>query len=179
MKTHVIGGKWIDDLNADLRGSDRACAVLAGAILDDRLANLITIYLLPPNKKGEDKLLGRGGIIESFSARIELGQRLNLISEKLAKALDWIREIRNEAAHNPEFSFAGDSVRSKVQNVVAALGLRERAAPLLEPPYAETKGHFVASVVMLVGFLEVECNETARTSHQPTNVLENFHLKNG
>ena len=33
---HTIGGKWLDDLNQDLSGSERSCAVLAGAILDDR-----------------------------------------------------------------------------------------------------------------------------------------------
>jgi mannitol operon repressor len=103
-QTHTIGGKWLDDLNRDLTGSERSCAVLAGAILDDRLKTLLENYLLAPEQR-EDKLLGRSGSLGSFAARIELACRLNLISRKTRKALDWIRDIRNDASHETLFTF--------------------------------------------------------------------------
>ncbi len=179
MKILTIGGKWLDDLNADMSGSDRSCAVLAGAILDDRLLDLLSNYLLPPTKKSEDKLLGRGGGVESFTARIELAKRLNLITVPLAKSLDWVRQVRNDAAHNADFSFGGRSVQSKVNNIIVTLGLSKRAAALLKPPYSGTKGNFVASIVLLSAFLQIESAETKRTSYLPANVLENISIKDG
>ena len=88
MNSYTIGGKWLDDLNADLTGSDRACAVLAGAVVDDRLKTLLQKYLLPSRVENEDKLLGRSSPLESFSSRIELARRLNLVSEETRKSLD-------------------------------------------------------------------------------------------
>lgn len=75
---YTIGGKWLQDLNDDLEGSDRACAVLAGAVVDDHLKTLLEKYLIPPDTNN-DKLLGRSSPIDSFAARIELARRLNLM----------------------------------------------------------------------------------------------------
>ena len=179
MDAQKIEGKWLTDLNADLSGSDRSCAVLAGAILDDRLSQVLTAYLLPSDRKGEDKLLGRGGIIEAFAARIELARRLNLLNPPMAKLLDWVREIRNDAAHKADFSFESDSVRNKVENIVSTLAIKERSPHYLTTPYIGAKGHFVASTVLLVGFLQIEAAETRRTSHQPISVIENFTFAGG
>lgn len=163
----TIGGKWLEDLNADLAGSDRSCAVLAAAVLDDRLARLLEANLVPAGRKGEDKLLGRGGAIESFSSRIELAYRMGLLSENVRKSLDWIREIRNEAAHRTEFSFEADGVRSRVENVIAALELRTRYPRILESPYNTPKGHCVATTVILAGMLEAVASGFPRPSNKP------------
>lgn len=174
MDSNTIGGKWLDYLNADLAGSHRSCAVLAGAMLDDRLRELVGLYLLPQTKREEDRLLGRGGVVETFSSRIELAARLNLITEPMAKALDWIREIRNNAAHKADFSFSINRTRDQVANTIGTLKLRERAFVLLEAPYTGTKGHFVAATVPLVSFLQIEASEVKTTAHNPVNVLEHF-----
>jgi Domain of unknown function (DUF4145) len=171
MDSYTIGGKWLADLNADLSGSDRSCAVLAGAILDDRLNALLQNYLLPARNKNDDKLLGRSGSIESFSSRIELARRLNLITEESRKSLDWVREIRNDAAHKVDFNFDDSSVRDKVANTLRVLLLKERAPALLNAPYNTHKGQFVAAVVMLVAGLEIEIGETHRTTHVITDAL--------
>ena len=123
MKAHTIGGKWLSDLNVDLDGSDRSCAVLAGAVLDDKVKLLLKAYLLPPLKQAEDRLFGRFGALESFSSRIELSRRLNLITENTRKALDWVREVRNAAAHNSVFAFNDSSNKDRVANIVKALEL--------------------------------------------------------
>ena len=176
MNSYTIGGKWLDDLNAELSGSDRACAVLAGAVVDDRLKTLLQKYLLPPRVKSSDKLLGRSSPLESFSSRIELAQRLNLITEETRKSLDWVRDIRNDAAHKGDFSFDSDAIRDRVNNILMAMRLSERAPSLLRPPYDLPKGRFVAAMVVLVGGLDVEIGETVQTQHVPINAIANASL---
>ena len=176
MGPYTIGGKWLDDLNADLTGSDRSCAVLAGAILDDRLLRLLQAYLLPPAKSSEDRLFGRGRPLDTFAARIELARRLNLVEPFVAKALDYIRDIRNLAAHKPDFAFNQDEVASKVCNVIEKLRLRERASDMLRKPYTGTKGEFLVAVTLLVAHIEIETGETKLTEHKPTSALSRFHV---
>lgn len=170
-QAHRIGGQWLDDLNTDLEGSERSCAVLAGAILDDRLLALIEAYLVPPKSSSEDRLLGRSGPLEPFASRIELARRLNLISDETRKALDWVRDIRNEASHKVVFSFDDDAISQRVRNIVDVLKLRENAAVLLNPPYDDIRGNFGAAVVTLVTCLQVEAAETVQTSHIPVDAM--------
>ena len=170
--SYEVGGRWLNALHAELAGSDRACAVLGGAVLDDRLKTLLVGYLIPPLVDKEDRLLGRSAPVESFSARIELAYRLALISEKVRRALDWTRDIRNEAAHSQEFSFESDQIRDRVRNMFDALELRIRLpAKLREELGSTTKGDFVASVMLLAMSLEVEAGESGRTKHVPANIL--------
>jgi hypothetical protein len=168
---NIFGGKWLSDLNADLHGSDRSCAVLAGALLDEQVRSLLLAYLLPPDKKNEDRLLGRSGALESFSSRIELSCRLNLITEDTRIALNWVREIRNDASHKPDFSFNEDAIRSRVENIIDMLDLKKRAPDMFLTPYDSRKGAFVAAVTILISGLQLEVIETQRTSHQPNDAM--------
>ena len=170
--SYSFGGKWLRLLSVELGGSDRACAVLAGAVLDDRLKSLLTGYLVPPVNPKEDRLLGRSGALESFSARIELAFRLALITREVRDALDWVRDIRNDAAHSEEFSFSSNQTRDRVRNIDAAARPRTPLPTSLIGEFGDTpKGHFVADVMMLVIALEIEATESGRTKHEPLNVL--------
>lgn len=172
-----IKGKWLDNLNEDLLGSDRSCAVLAGAILDDLLKSLLQRYLLPPAKKKDDRLLGRSGFIDSFSARIELAHRLNLIKEHMRKALDWVRDIRNEAAHETDFTFDSDSKKDRVTNIVSILKLENKADALLKKPYEGVKGNFVAATILMVACLQIEIEEIRMTEFRPIDPMANFKIE--
>lgn len=174
MDSHKIGGKWLDDLNAELSGSDRACSVLAGAILDDLLVRLLKAFLLPPNNDHDDKLLGRARPLDSFAARTELARRLNLIEVSAAKSLDHVRDIRNLAAHKQDFSFVQDVVISKVSNIIAQLQLSDSVKGMRRAPYTGAKGEFVLSVVFLVAHLEIEIAEMAHSRHVPTSSISKF-----
>jgi hypothetical protein len=170
--SYTIGGKWLDDLRAELQGSDRACAVLAGAILDDRLKALLAGYLLPPQVEREDRLLGRSGAVESFSARIELAYRLGLVSAATRRSLDWTRDIRNDAAHQPEFGFDIDSVRDRVQNLASLIRLNDIVPEGVRSEFGESaKGRFVLSVMMLAAALQIEAGESGRTKHVCADML--------
>jgi hypothetical protein len=167
MSDPLISGQWLQQLNAELSGSDRACAVLAGAVLDDRLMQLLERFLLPPIKKSEDRLLGRGGALDSFSARIELARRLNLVANEISKSLDWVREIRNDAAHREQFSFQDSKNRDRVDNIIGALELTARGPGLLVGRYASPKGHFIACTAMLVARLHIETTSVKGPLHEP------------
>ena len=170
MDEYITKGKWLDDLNEDLQGSDRSCAVLAGAILDDFLKTLLQRYLLVPANKKDDKLLGPSGPIDSFSARIELAHRLNLISAQTRKALDWVRDIRNQAAHQMDFRFDSDSNKDKVANIVSILKLTQ-VDELLKKPYEGVKGNFVAMTILMAAGLNVEIGEIGMTTFRPVDAI--------
>ncbi len=169
---YTIGGKWLEDLNREFAGSERGCAVLAAAVLDERLLALLKKYLLPAKSKKDDKLFGASGAANSFSSRIELARRLNLISKNCADALDQIRTIRNIAAHSSNFSFDTDKLKDIVSGIVQLLELQKRLPVLLEPPYDSIRGRFTASTFMLVCVLEIECGEVSQTNNHPVNVID-------
>ena len=154
------------DLERDLEGSERSCAVLAGAILDDQLLRLIEKYLIEPDRDGQDKLLGQSSPIGSFSSRIELSRRLNLISKETRQAMDWVREIRNHASHSTEFSFSEDRIYDRISNLTSILKIND-TSPVIRPGFVNHRGRFVAAVIMLGICLEVETSSTGRTIHVP------------
>ncbi|MDD2898327.1 MAG: DUF4145 domain-containing protein [Desulfuromonadaceae bacterium] len=176
MNSVVLGGQWLKDLNSDLSGSDRACAVLAGALLDDRLMNLLKTYLVPSEKPNDDKLFSPSGALGSFSARIELCRRLNLIDDKTRLCLDLIRKIRNDAAHKHEFDFIEQSTSDKVELILSKLEVKVIAPTLLRTPYDSPKGHFVVTIILLICGLELEHKHTNQTNYTPTFDYSNVHF---
>src|SRR5574337_921189 len=100
-----IDGAFYQEMLDDLMTTDRALAVVAGAVFDDQLKSLLQAYLRPPRKPGDDRLLGRSGPLDSFGPRIELARRLHLIPDQCAAALEVVRSVRNLAAHEAKFSF--------------------------------------------------------------------------
>lgn len=179
MNEYNFSGKWIYDLNEDLRGSDRSCAVLSGALLDDILKNLLKKYLLKPENEKNDKLFGASSLFGSFALRIELSRRLNLITDEIRNALDSIRRIRNKAAHQADFTFESDSNTDVVSNIVKALALEKRVPDMLKKPYDGSKGNFVAATIVLKSCLAIDLDKITTTSFQPNNALAKFSRSEG
>lgn len=86
--------------------SDHSCAILAGSKIDSLLGSAIESRVLPPrpNKKSkkDDPLLENFGPLGSFSSKIEMAFRLGLITYQHANALDKLRKIRNDFAHETD-----------------------------------------------------------------------------
>ncbi|WP_157637640.1 hypothetical protein [Burkholderia ubonensis] len=118
--------------------SDRAAAIVAAAFLDDILKELLTDFLVPAKNPADNKkLLSAQGPLGSFSARITMAHRLGLISDWERRAIDTIRDVRNDFAHVTEgVSFATQSIRDRVKNIEAPV---ELVAPL-HLPLANTEG---------------------------------------
>ncbi len=92
--------EWLEAIHAQFeKETDRAAAVLVGAMLDEVLASLLRKRLIPPLSKERSLLDSPYAPLGTFSARIDAAYQLGLISSYLARDLHLIRKIRNEFAH--------------------------------------------------------------------------------
>lgn len=85
------------------RQDDRSAVILAGALIDMMLGELLRKSLLP-SLKDNDPLLGERGVLASFYAKSVLSYRLGLIDDNMLRAINVIRDIRNIYAHRLEYS---------------------------------------------------------------------------
>ncbi|MEK3747877.1 MltR family transcriptional regulator [Paenibacillus sp. FSL E2-8871] len=81
--------------------TDRGCALMAAAFLDELLKKLLEKYMVNEPNSFKELFTGSGGL-SSFSSKINLSYLLGLISEKSKRDLHIIRKIRNEFAHSME-----------------------------------------------------------------------------
>lgn len=96
-----------DTLFAKLNSeTPRACAVLGGALLHDRLGELIRRRL----SFLQDELLGELRPLGTFSGRTLLARAMDWIVEDARHDLDQIRKIRNAFAHRYERDFSFDDM---------------------------------------------------------------------
>jgi DNA-binding MltR family transcriptional regulator len=114
--------------------SDRACAILAAAALDESLRRLLQKYLVPAPGRTDALLDGANAPLSSFSAKIDAAFRLGLVSEQFARDLHLIRKIRNDFAHDLEKStFSDAAVADRVKELVKEspllAGMREEDRP--------------------------------------------------
>jgi hypothetical protein len=82
-------------LNAE---TDRGCALMAAAYLDEQLKNLISKRLVS-NKKVQEKIFDARGPLGTFSSRIDFAYLLGLIGPRAQRDLHLIRNIRNSFGH--------------------------------------------------------------------------------
>jgi hypothetical protein len=163
---------WLKELYAELQGSDRACAVIAAVTLDESLKTILQKHLLPPQKPKEDRLLGRSGLLDSFSARTELAWRLGLVTDRLRNSLDDLRDVRNLAAHATDFSFSAPKVAVRVRRIDAAL-LPDANLPegLMRELGDSLKSRFVASTLLLALALDHASSSTQRVEGATRDLL--------
>lgn len=110
--------KFVAEFSAE---SDRACVVVGAARLDTLLKRLLSSFLLP-SAAASDELLDGDSPLGTFSARIHACHRLGLIDAEFARALNLIRRIRNEFAHeSAAVSLADRSHRDRIQHLVSPL----------------------------------------------------------
>jgi hypothetical protein len=95
-----IAGLWSDHFDLSTRTeSVRAKVVLAACFLDELLGQLLRAVLKPAPDK--DSLFeGAQAPLGTFSAKIDLAHRTDLIDVGFCRSLHFVRKIRNEFAHN-------------------------------------------------------------------------------
>lgn len=79
--------------------SERAAVILAAASIDSSLEKLLK-HVLHPCAGGSDSLFDGDRALGSFSAKILIAHRLGLIGNDFEHALQCLRRIRNDFAHN-------------------------------------------------------------------------------
>ncbi len=101
MKNHIKNvHKEFDEFFSEfLKESQRSAIILLAAKMDDLLYQVIKKSFLPSLKK-VDELLENDGALSTFNAKINLSYRCAYIDEEMARALHFIRKIRNSFAHD-------------------------------------------------------------------------------
>jgi DNA-binding MltR family transcriptional regulator len=87
--------EWMEEFQAE---SDRACAVLGAAFLDEQLRSLLESFFVDDQRKVKE-LFYQSGPLASFSSRTSLAYVLGFLSPSEVHDLDLIRKIRNDFAH--------------------------------------------------------------------------------
>ncbi len=93
--------KSIELLQSEISSiSDRACAIVCSAYLDDLLESIIFSFLTNASATQNRQLTSQNGPLSTFSSKIVLAYRLGLISKKEFDDLNLVRKIRNLFAHD-------------------------------------------------------------------------------
>jgi hypothetical protein len=140
--------------------TDRGCALMAAAHLDNELETLLRAAWVADDKC-LDETLGQSKPLGTFASRIDVAYLAGLIGDRARRDLHLIRRIRNDFGHNPEpITFETESIArrcselhhtyrkpddgprllftSTVLGVLAAIHVAthqvKRPAPAWEPP---------------------------------------------
>jgi hypothetical protein len=91
-------GNFLSTFNTE---SDRGAALVAASMLDDRLQEIITAFLVECSAS-KDLISGFNAPLGTFSSRASAAMALGLIQENEFKEITLIRKIRNEFGHGWE-----------------------------------------------------------------------------
>ena len=144
------------------QGSDRSCAIVVAAILEERLKKLLSARFLPNASKHDPLFDGPNAPLGSFSAKIDMAFRIGLISHKFTRDLHLIRIIRNAFAHNfSPLSFDSADIQSRVMELDRSHQIFERSAKARRMTHTRlpgridsgTKGHFLLAAAWMISHL--------------------------
>lgn len=120
---------FVDELNEELSGSERAAILVAASMLDELLRRLLGRFLV--DCKATDELLANSpsAPLGSFSARIMAAFSLGLINANEYKAFNLIRAIRNDYAHRLRGELDREVILDRVRELVSDLDKQGLALP--------------------------------------------------
>lgn len=146
---------WDDVFREEFeKESERACVILATAMLDQALEAILKARLVPISSPKDELLEDVYAPISSFSARINLAHRIGLISVKFSRDLHIIRDIRNDFAHDIRgCTFDNDSVRNRVLALVRSSGIVERCPRSRRSFIEGARGNFQMTVSWMLWHL--------------------------
>jgi hypothetical protein len=124
---------------------DRGAAILAASVLEDHLTEVIKTRM-ERNVKIESKMFKGYGPLASFAAKIDLGFLIGLYSLSVHKQLNYIREIRNEFAHNLEpLSFRSQRIKDLCAHLQHPRGATRFFQQLLDQMSKTAKESYVVN----------------------------------
>ena len=99
--------------------SERACAIIGGAFLDDLLGELLEIYLVQNHDATQDLLSSENvnAPLGSFGARILTAYAIGLLPKDNWHAFQKVKKIRNRFAHDLNLSFDDSSISKLCANL--------------------------------------------------------------
>lgn len=133
--------------------SDRGCALILSANLDNRLSELLRNLCVKEPPKSQQDLFSKLSFPSTFSSRIDMCYALGQIGEEEYRDMNLIRKIRNQFAHHEDgVSFETAEIR---QRCFAFGMLKEMEDDYPSPEYQtpEPRSRFqllVASLCILI-----------------------------
>ena len=142
--------------------SDRGCALIAVAYLDETMHRLL-LECLVSDEKVARTFMRPDGPLGSFSARIDCAYLLGRISPTIRRELHLIRKIRNDFGHKSEpITFDYPPVASRCNELQYSVGSRE----------SNNRDYFTSSVCACLAAIHVSEKATKkpeiRTDSLPT-----------
>ena len=125
--------------------SDRGCALIAVAYLDESMYKLFRKCLVSDDKVAR-AFMRPDGPLGSFSSRIDCAYLLGRISPTIHRELHLIRKIRNDFGHKSEpITFEFPPVASRCSELQYSG----------RTPESTNRGHFTSSVCACLGLIHV------------------------
>jgi mannitol operon repressor len=135
--------EWLDEFEKE---SDRSCALLGAAFLDEQIRGLLEAFFVDdPKRVGE--LFEGSGPVATLSSRIEVAYALGFITPTELRDLGLIRKIRNQFAHELHgLSFETESISARC-NELTAYGL------VAQMTVKTPRMRFVTTVVLVANWV--------------------------
>ncbi|MES2836898.1 MAG: hypothetical protein V4667_05205 [Bacteroidota bacterium] len=136
--------------------SDRAAVILTASLLDEALTSLIRSFLVPCSSAKDTIFEEVNSPLANFSSKIDMANRLGLISNKLTRDIHLIRKIRNSFAHDVfGCDFENGSVKGRVLELKKSMmyanhTLKSEEMALL---YPGTRGEFLLCTFFILWHL--------------------------
>lgn len=131
--------------------SDRGCALVAAAYLENEVTALLNQFFVKMNKSAQKELSDFNGPVGTFSAKIKLAYAMGLISSEVRNALDLIRGIRNKCAHlQKPFNFEEGVVAKQIGALM----------PSCNVPVATPKNSFIFKVQAVAAVIHTRIANT-------------------
>lgn len=147
-KSKSLASFWSDFLQEEFnKETDRGAVVLTVSLFDNALTNLLKKHLAPVSASEDELFDGPTAPISTFSAKVQLSQRLGLISTRLARDLNLVRKMRNEFAHNVHgSSLDSGKIKDYLTTLIASSRIAERHGKYRKNFPAGVRGDFLATV---------------------------------
>jgi len=137
--------------------TDRGCALMAAAYLDERLKLLLQSRLVF-DKKYVRRALDFNGPLGTFSSRIDFAYLLGLIPKNAQRDLHLMRKIRNEFAHvASSLNFESESVSAECKKFYFDGVV----------PEAPARSKFTRAAMGLLSFIDVAIFKTSHIEAAP------------
>lgn len=144
--------------------SDRAAVILASALLDDALTTLLRTHLVPCSSSSDSLFDNTNSPLSNFSSKIDMANRLGLISTQLTRDIHLVRKIRNSFAHDVfGCDFEDGSVKNRVRELMKSMTLANYATKRDNSEHLKgTRGNFLSCTFFILWFL----NDSIRDVNQ-------------
>ena len=122
--------------------SDRACALILAANLDNRLKDVLSAFFVVMSENQEKEIFSGNGALSTFSSKIKLAYALGFLANDERHDLDIIRKVRNDFAHVEEgLDFSSEQIKSRCNSFIRIAEMN-RDYPKLRNESSNPRGIF-------------------------------------